>query len=217
MKFIDIFFPPVCPICFGHAGKAVLCGCCEDNLRLLEFPGEKYVNVDGKRVKVHYLYKYGSRELTRYIFALKKSANKDIFSHAADKLFSAVLDMPIERDTVITNVPRRKVNVRLFGYDHSKQIAKFLAKQYENVLRYEKLLKRRGFSRDQKDLDAASRVMNASGKYKAVVRENVERIILFDDVITTASSFAECVRELRLAYGNDIDIVGLFLASTNTI
>jgi len=217
MRFIDIFFPPVCPICSGHAGKAVLCGCCEDNLRLSEFPGEKYVSVDGKRVKVHYLYKYGSRELTRYIFALKKSANKDVFQDAAEKLFSAFSAMPIERNTVITNVPRRKVNVRIFGYDHSKQIAKALAKQTECKIRYEKLLKRRGFSKDQKDLDAASRVINASGKYKAVVRENVERIILFDDVITTASSFSECVRELRRIYGNDVDIVGLFLASTNTI
>ena len=109
------------------------------------------------------------------------------------------------------------MNVRIFGYDHSKQIAKALAKQTECKIRYEKLLKRRGFSKDQKDLDAASRVINASGKYKAVVRENVERIILFDDVITTASSFSECVRELRRIYGNDVDIVGLFLASTNTI
>ncbi len=215
MKFIDILFPPACPICFGHVGNAVLCETCEDKLKAIECVGEKHVNVDGKSVKARYLYRYGNLELTRYIFALKKRANTELFSHAANKILPVLSDIPFTENTVVTNVPRRKVNVRLFGYDHSKQIAKFLAKQSGGKLRHEKLLIRRGFSKDQKDLDAQSRKINASGKYKAVNSQNVGNIILFDDVVTTASSFSECVRQLRLVYGNNIEIIGLFLAARN--
>ncbi len=215
MKYIDILFPPACPICFGHVGSAVVCESCEDKLKASENIRQKYVSVDGKSVRVRYLYRYGKSELTRYIFALKKRANTELFSHAAHKLLPMLSDIPFTENTVITNVPRRKVNVRIFGYDHSERIAKFIAKQSHGKLRYEKLVKRCGFSKDQKDLDAAARQINARGKYKAENRQNVRSIILFDDVITTSSSFSECVRQLRHVYGNDIEITGLFLAARN--
>ena len=213
MKIIDLFFPPVCPVCNGYAGKNVLCDVCSVKMKELEVPSQKHISVDGKAVKAYYLYNYGSKEFEKYVFALKKRGNKDLFVHAAHLLESVLPYDSIGSNTVITGIPRRKTNVRKYGYDQSYRIAKSLAKILG--VRYKALIARRGFSKEQKELDFEQRRHNVSGKFRAVYTSDVDRIIVVDDVLTTGSSFSECVRMLRNVYGNGIEIIGVFLAAKN--
>ena len=213
MKITDLFFPPVCPICNRRTGKNVLCDVCELKLKELEAPSEKHISVDGKGVTAYYLFNYGSREFEKYVFALKEHGNRELFSHAGRLLMSVIPDGTISSDTVVTAIPRRRTNVREYGYDQSQKMAKKLAKLL--CVRYEKLLLRKGFSKEQKQLDSVQRRRNVQGKFYVVFKRNVRRIIVVDDVLTTGSSFSECVRTLRNVYGNSVEITGLFLAARN--
>ena len=211
MKIIDLFFPPVCPICKGYAGENVICDICDVRMKNLETPSEKYISIDGKPVIAYYLYNYGSKEFERYVFALKKQGNGNLFHHAAFLLESIVPENAIDEKTVVTEVPRRRRNVMEYGYDQSRKIAIVLA----NVLgiRYETLLVRKGFSKEQKNLDYHQRHQNVSGKFRALHKSEISKIMIVDDVLTTGNSFSECVRQIRSVYGNNVEIIGLFLAA----
>lgn len=203
-------------MCKGQVSGNQICASCHEKISKLKKVECRKVYVDAKAYNVYYLYKYKGEDIKKYIFALKKRANKRLYDNQVEdfKELCSIICKYYSHWTV-TNIPRRRVNVRRYGYDQSKEAAKRIAKFDKERMEYKELLKRRffSFSKDQKDLDALSRQNNAKGKFKAVRKENVENILLYDDVITTESSFRECVRQLTKVYG-DINIVGLFMCST---
>lgn len=215
--FSEFFFPRKCSVCKCEVSGDQICASCRDKILQLKKAECRKVYVDAKGYNVYYLYRYKGDDIKKYIFALKKRGNKRLYENQVEdfKDLSAIICKYFSHWTV-TNIPRRRANVRKYGYDQSKEAAKRIAKFDKERMEYKELLKRRffSFSKDQKDLDALARQRNAKGKFKAMKKENVENILLYDDVITTESSFRECVRQLTKVYG-DINIVGLFMCSTD--
>jgi predicted amidophosphoribosyltransferase len=70
-------------------------------------------------------------------------------------------------------------------------------------VKYSKLIKRKGFSKEQKRLSAEQRQKNIAGKFrvrKPCSKTMPDSIVIFDDVMTTGSSIKECARLLHSKY-----------------
>lgn len=211
MKLSDVLFPRSCAVCGGNIKSGSLCESCTEKLCKLETFGTRLLFDGENRIKAYYIFEYGDKIVTKLLFALKQNSNRDLFD-TVGKLTSVLCDKVILENSVITYVPRRKVNVRKYGYDHAEKIAKSTAK-YCQKLTFERLLKRRGFSSDQKNLDSKQRLINSQNKFTAIKKDIPKNILLFDDVVTTGSSALSCIGELKKLYGNEVNIVCAFLAS----
>ena len=135
------------------------------------------------------------------VLGIKRRCVGETFSFLAGSLrvtvLAAVRASDLERrqrgepplDTVISYLPRSRRNLRKYGFDQAKMLARALSKETGYPIK--RLLKRRGDSEEQKTLTRAQRQRNLEGAYLAVgeIPPNT-RVLLVDDVVTTGSSMA---------------------------
>ena len=213
MNLSELIFPRVCMICGRELRGRELCSNCADELNKRLLLRVRRVYLDGTEYSARFLYGYGADIVKRYVFALKRRANSMSFDFAAAQLAEYADEIFGGEPYTVSYIPRKRVNVRKYGYDQSKNIAIRLSKR-SALAEYKPLLKRRGFSKEQKYLSASERKLNVSGVFKAVRKNARKNILLIDDVITTGSSFCSCIRALKEVYGESVNIAGLFIAST---
>lgn len=135
------------------------------------------------------------------IYSLKQDNRKDVISFLADEMSDAIAHHIGKHPSgyVITSVPRRKMAIVNFGYDHAKTLAKEVAKRIG--VEYVEILKSKS-TEPQKSVYGDARRENAKFDYKC--REDLslkgKTVILVDDIITTGSSMinsAVLIRGLR--------------------
>ena len=141
----------------------------------------------------------------KLIYFLKKNPNKRGFGFCATQIWGVLkeeidtLGLDLANDVFIVNVPRSRRSVREYGFDQSRQICQSLA-DVSNVPYIGALIRKSG-GKEQKKLTAAQRRKNLEGRiypnYKVEDTVNGRYAILFDDVVTTGSSMAVCVKALR--------------------
>ncbi len=211
MNFFDFLFPSSCSLCDGEISNGAVCQSCMKKLMLEIKPKSISFDVEGIRIEGRYIFDYDNEDVLKLLFALKENGNKGLFSFAAG-LYRQTL--PNNFEGVVTNVPRRKSNVRIYGYDHVKEPLKILCKN--NVaLTYEELLLRKGFSKNQKELDAKRRIANSTGKFAATKKDIQTNILLVDDVVTTGNTIVSCAKEI-LRVNPDAKLYFSFLTSRNS-
>lgn len=101
---------------------------------------------------------------------------------------------------IITHCPRKPSKKRRIGYDHSQYMAQQLAQITGKP--YLELLYRRGGGNEQKKMkDLKARMNNIKNKFyindKLSCRK--KRVLIIDDIVTTASTAKECARVLKEA------------------
>lgn len=206
MGLLDLLFVHKCRVCNEIIPHGAVCDKC--NKLLLEAVDVKSCNFEVLDKTLHgkYLFEYDNPIVKKLVFALKRSADRELFEYFAE-LYMTVL--PKDFSGVITNVPRRKASVREYGYDHVARICKTLAKMSRGKIRYVPLLKRTGFSKEQKNLTEKERIKNTKGKFKLKNKDTVNDILLVDDIVTTGNTVISCAKvvldakpeaRLRLAF-----------------
>ena len=214
MNFIDMLFPGFCPVCGKRLPKYGVCQSCRSELSKCSGVHSKSISVGTNTYKIYYLYPYKPDIIKKYIFALKRTASGQLFEFAAEDIAKNLLCTLEHGSYKICNVPRKRLNVRKYGYDHAEKVCKRLEKYcLQPEISFCKILTRRGFSREQKYLDAYQRNKNVSGKFRVRKKCGAGKIILFDDVITTGSTFISCAEEIKRVYGKDTEIIGMFICS----
>ncbi len=163
----------------------------------------------------------------RFLFYFDKFHSRKViynFKHIADKRDVRFLAKLLIRNCGlnpnsfdgITYVPRGKRNIRRYGYDQSKLLAKAISEIYDIPLIV--ALKRKNLKKDkdQKLLNISQRKLNAYEKYEVafIPQEKYKRILLVDDIITTGSTINACADMLRKNFSKIITIA--VLAKTNT-
>ena len=102
-----------------------------------------------------------------------------------------------EEQLVITGVPRGQMSYRANGFDQAQLLSRCIAKSMG--IEYRSLLRSRISAKVQKKLDVSSREKNA--KLSIRLRKNASAdekyVILIDDVVTSGSSMAACVKCLK--------------------
>ncbi|HEX7342007.1 MAG TPA: ComF family protein, partial [Rhodanobacteraceae bacterium] len=109
----------------------------------------------------------------------------------------------------IVPVPLHRARLRQRGYDQAQQLARQIARRLRLPLRDDCLQRTRATSA-QSTLDAVARRRNVRGAFR--LRDGVAlpaHVALFDDVLTTGATLAECARVLRRAGVARVDVWAL--------
>lgn len=134
----------------------------------------------------------------RIIFALKELNRSDVFDFLADEVAESINNSYcVNPDKfVVTNVPRRGASIQKYGYDHSAELARRVAKRLG--LKYTSALKSIA-KKAQKEVSIESRRANAAVKAKKGKRSDVfkKTVIIVDDIVTSGSSMVASAKALR--------------------
>lgn len=138
---------------------------------------------------------------THLVFSLKRDNREDVLNFLSLELAESIKSVITNIDEfTVTNVPRRRLAIIKFGIDHSKILAKRIAKILG--LKYEKLLTSKT-KRAQKSLEGKERISNAEFDVKDVSL-NGRRILLIDDVVTTGASLGSAAALLHSVGAKEI-------------
>jgi len=174
-------------------------------------PSYRNVAVDGRMLQARYVFEYDVPIVRRLVFSLKHRANKDLFIYAA-KLYEMAFDDNFSG--TVTNCPRRGRGVRNYGYDQVSEPCKIACRNSSGRLEFEKILRRKLFSKEQKTLNLRERIENTRGKFKVIKKDIPKNILIADDVITSSSTACACAQAI-LEKRVDANITFAFLVSRN--
>ncbi len=230
MKAFDLFwnllYPPKCVSCdviLPYDVTAALCPICEAKFltekgflcpecRLPHGECDCSVPLLRHRVKkAMHLCEYIKEEsVARDLILAAKDENYEyLYRKIAEELFVLLKNrLPNFREYVITFVPRSRKKTAEFGIDQAKEASKRLAKK-AGISWYSLLY--HTISREQKSLTAKERKDNRKDAYRLIdkYKEVIEgqKIILYDDVITTGATLASCISLLKKAGAEEVVIM----------
>jgi predicted amidophosphoribosyltransferase len=125
---------------------------------------------------------------------------------AAEPLVDAMLRAAVRegfRGRTVTWVPARRADRRVRGYDHAQLLALGVAGGLG--LQPMRLLDRRRAVADQTGLNAAERLKNLRGAFRA--RSCSGPLVLVDDLITTGATASACARALSAAGAESVELL----------
>lgn len=209
MSLLDILFVRKCKVCNQILSRGAVCGACNKGLVDALDVKACSINVADKVILGKSLFEYENPLVKKLVFALKRTADRELFEYMANFY---MMILPRDFSGIITNVPRRKSNVREYGYDHVAKLCKVIAGKSEGKIRYVPIIKRVGFSKEQKNLNTEQRVKNAMGKFKLKKKNITSDILLVDDVVTTGNTVKSCAK-LIPENNPDANVQLMFFAS----
>lgn len=155
---------------------------------------------DGPVEEAIKLLKFGGRERLAGPLGelLRDYAGEEMDSHGYD---------------VITPVPLHKVRHRARGYNQSELLAREVLPSFPNA-RLDLSLTRIRPTRTQSKLQGGARKSNVRGAF-AVLDADLKgkRVLLVDDVVTSAGTVSECARALGRVGAEVVDVLALALAT----
>lgn len=206
-EFLNLLFPPRCPFCGKIQGAAGVCPKCEKAISWTEQGQREQMLPGGARCVSPLWYEDAARDgILRYKF--------NGASGAADTLGGLLADCAAENYSgdfdCVTWVPVSRKRLRMRGYDQAYLLAEAACRRWNT--KPERLLKKPEDNPAQSGLKGASvRRANVLGVYEVINADKIkgQRILLVDDVVTTGSTLAECVRVLRDTGAKDVVCVTL--------
>ena len=214
-RLLDAVFPPRCVLCqcvIGPAAPDGLCPLCRWQDYCCEQPldgagesqdgasqaetGHVAASQDGAgRCSLVY-----EQQLQQAIYRMKYEGRRFYGVFFARWMFAEGADWAAQMHfDLVTAVPLAKERMKSRGYNQAEVIARELARLCR--VPYAELLVRQKETRPQQGLGEAMRRQNVAGAF--AVREGADglqtpkRICLVDDIYTTGSTTAECIRLLQ--------------------
>ena len=192
---MNLLFPPKCPFCGKIQETTGICPNCEKDLPWI--PGAEALREGpgGLRCAGAVWYEETVRDaLLRLKFQSASELAEplgELVARCAAEQFGGEFD-------TVTWVPVSRKRLRSRGYDQAERLAGAACRLWETepVRLLEKVMD----NPPQSGLhEAAARRANVLGVYDAVGEIEGKRILLVDDICTTGSTLAECVRVLEEA------------------
>lgn len=129
------------------------------------------------------------------LYVIKREKRRDIIDLLSDELVRSIKANIKYTDFIVTNVPRKRSRAVKYGLDHSKELAKAVAKKLG--LDYVESL-RSNLDVAQKKTHGAERMKNAKFDYRKRTPDlKGKRVFLVDDIVTTGASMGNCAMLLR--------------------
>ncbi len=210
MKILELLFPETCVYCGEIIRNGCLCPECFKQLDPL------FVNKENEN-GILCVYNYDYDYIPRIVMTLKRTGSKTLANFMTEKICALLRQtIPDIKDYTITYTPRKLSNKLANGVDQSKILARLCAEKLD--CSFAQLIKRRLFSKEQKNLNLEQRIKNVKGIFKATPLncETPKKIIILDDVSTTGSTLFEAKNTLLSEYGADNVCIKLVtFSSTN--
>lgn len=217
-SLLDLFFPPVCPLCEEAIADGPLCPKCLSGFskQKIDAPyctvcGIPFLNAPGplhacgecgktprpfKEARSALVYAEGvdsAVKAFKYGGSTILAGSLGHFMHGALSLFSAAPE-------VIVPVPLHKKRLRKRGFNQSLLLARELNRKLSIELDYLSLRRVRD-TEQQTRLAHAEREKNVAGAFEVSDKNRFRdrRVLLVDDVFTTGATILECSRVLKRA------------------
>ncbi len=202
---IDVDDDALCKSCIIDYNEVKLRNCSRCALPLYEctcsneFLENHYVK---RLIKVYrYVQHHDFTPSNNVIYSLKRDNREDVLSFLSSELECAVRkSVKNPEEYIITSVPRRRAAIKKYGIDHSRLLAKALARRLECT--YVSYLKSKS-KLPQKKTFAEMRISNAEFDIKNVDLKG-KKIIIVDDITTTGASLGSCAALLRASGAKEI-------------
>jgi len=223
----DLFDEALCPECKlkWNIAKADTCPTCFQSApECLCMPkGLEKTGALCLRKLYFYSPKRDREPQNRMLYYIKKNRNRRIADFIAKELKDmilyelSVLDVDIEKDAFLVNVPRGKSAVRMYGFDQSELICKALSDKTK--IPYISAISRSRGGMEQKRLDKKTRFKNVSYLFEAEGEDRIKGkyAVLFDDVVTTGASMTACAEILKKAGVKGVFCVCMAHVPKNTV
>ena len=207
---LDLFFPPKCAFC-GKIGVHGVCSACEKTLPRMEHALREGAGFGKCAVPLRYDGVVRD-SLLRFKFHGAQSAAEGygaLLAQCVAEELSGEFD-------VATYAPVSERRRKRRGYDQARLLAAETAKAWN--IEPLTLLKKTRDNPPQSGLGAPERRGNVIGVYEAADAAHIQnaRVLLIDDIITTGSTLAECVRVLRGAGAQSVVCACLASASVES-
>jgi ComF family protein len=125
----------------------------------------------------------------------------------------AALEMECDSYDWLVPVPLHRVRERHRGFNQSLLLAEALAPAFPRA-RLSTHLRRIRPTRTQSRLTPQERRRNLQGAFAVIGEEEIPgRVLLVDDVVTTAATVCECARALKIAGATTVDIFAVALSA----
>ncbi len=205
MKFSEILkniiFGNICPSCeepMAITDTRNMCEKCDAMLR--KHLHNKPIRINDINISADkFLFSYKYQDVRSVVLQMKRHPSHKActyFAELAAECLKADDDFP-DFD-IITHCPRKPSKKRRIGYDHSQYFAQQLARLMDKP--YIDLLCRREGGKEQKTLrNVFDRARNVQNKFYANPKNSCrrKRVLIVDDIVTTASTARECARVLK--------------------
>lgn len=200
-KTLDLLFPPRCLCCTAllSASDSLFCADCALELSSQKLRGplrRSYCRSAKKLSRLScavssYIYKNAAAKL---VIALKRAPERAILEYASQVMAMDARDFPeLTECDVVVPVPRYQL-----GYNHSRELARSVAKRLSLPLDDTVLLKHRKTAQ-QHTISTQRRLRNLAGAFVAGENARGKRILLCDDVVTSGETLDECAAQLLSA------------------
>lgn len=199
-KYISrLFFPPSCICCkkiLDINDNSIFCDNCYEEIIMRKI--DSFTEIDSLYIdKCYYQFRYRNWYVKKMISHCKYVSSQEFLSYIGKLAFESLIKHNLRNQLdIITFSPRRKSQIRSYGFDQAEEMAKAIS--IKTNIPHRRLLKRRGFSNPQKKLGAKSRKKNIIGKFYCTENLQGKRILLVDDVVTTGATVGECAKMLKL-------------------
>jgi len=154
-------------------------------------------------------YFYDGELIRRAIYAVKRANLYYINEFFAKGMYNS-LEINDRMDKIkisgidyVTCAPRKKDSVRLYGYNHTEQLAKLISK-YTGITYMPIIAASKAHDTDQKNLNRRERAVNVKDKFVPAKKLGKTKdilqgksVLVIDDIVTTGSTLAECSRVVR--------------------
>jgi competence protein ComFC len=213
-SLLDLIMPENCVIC-GAKGKSLCPNCkqkiiAESSNFCLECGNFIEESCPDCRLPYQKSYTVGFRDeavgkiAEKYKFSSKRSLARQI----TDILMNILPDF--SPDTVVVPIPTIKKHVRMRGLDHTKKVAKQLAKAKK--CRFSPLVSRMNDSvqvgaNAKKRLEQAKTAFKIDEKELKKVFNEKSAVFLYDDISTTGSTIKECAKLLKKSGIKNISVI----------
>ena len=219
---LDLFFPPRCPLCNEviALNEKPLCNHCRTSAQ---------PRIEGKRCKrcgrekeqcacklttllsdgiaAPFYYKEKVQEaVLRYKRMQDVGRNAYFVSELTKTAYLAYADKEMD---VVTAVPMHPRSEAKRGFDQVKPMAKAVAKELH--IPFVPLLKKSLYTKPQKALSSTARAANLLGAFDVLNMAAVKdkRVLLIDDVVTTAATTNECAKMLKIYGAKEVYVLAV--------
>jgi len=184
-----------------------LCECpdCGKRLSVCECVPQILKDAGAASLKCVFFYDKHSDDISRHVLLKLKTENNS----AGFEMFASIMSAALgdKSGWIVTNVPRRKSAVLVYGFDQAEQLAREIARKLG--CKYRKLLVNTG-NTEQKQLNMVQRIESAKNSYRILKNDlNGLHILLVDDVITSGATTAECAKLLKQSGASQVHITAI--------
>lgn len=147
----------------------------------------------------HYDPRKPGQVVNQIVYQIKRANNKRL-NHFLAKQISAAITSSLGNceDWIVTYSPRRESEIKKYGYDQAKELARLISE--ELFAEFRTLFTVSRYAQEQKKLNASERLRNAEISFSIADDTDItgRNIIIIDDVTTSGATLGRCAQLLNI-------------------